>query len=118
MQAHTKKHPTSRELVQLHFTVHRANVEKIRRLVAEIEPDTDTIPVAEFFDKHFAGESRPAVHLRGLRTREGLTQVELAERTGINRRHLSEMENGKRPIGKAAARKLAEALGGDYRMLL
>lgn len=118
MQGHTKKHPTSRELVHLHFTVHRSNAEKIRRLVAEIEPDTDTISADEFFDKHYAGESRAAVHLRGLRTREGLTQTELAERAGINRRHISEMENGKRPIGKAAARKLAEVLGGDYRMLL
>jgi plasmid maintenance system antidote protein VapI len=38
--------------------------------------------------------------------------------TGIHRRHLSEMENAKRPIGKENAKKLAEALNTNYRMFL
>jgi plasmid maintenance system antidote protein VapI len=38
--------------------------------------------------------------------------------TGIHRRHLSEMENAKRPIGKENAKKLAKALNCDYRMML
>lgn len=60
----------------------------------------------------------PGVFLSGARYREGLTQVELSERTGIPRRHLSEMENGKRPIGKQNARKLADALKVDARRFL
>jgi len=47
-----------------------------------------------------------------------LTQVALSEFTGIPRRHISEMENGKRPIGKMTANKLAEALNVDYRVFL
>ena len=31
---------------------------------------------------------------------------------------VQKMENGKRPVGKANARKLAEALNVDYRMFL
>ena len=31
---------------------------------------------------------------------------------------LSEMENGRRPIGKERARKLATALNADYRLFL
>jgi plasmid maintenance system antidote protein VapI len=38
--------------------------------------------------------------------------------TGIHRRHISEMENGKRPIGKENAKKLAKVLNADYRMFL
>jgi transcriptional regulator with XRE-family HTH domain len=38
--------------------------------------------------------------------------------TGIARRHISEMENGKRSIGKEIARKLAKALNCDYRVFL
>lgn len=60
----------------------------------------------------------PGVFLAGARYREGLTQVQLSELTGIPRRHLSEMENGKRPIGKQTAKKLAEALGVDARRFL
>ena len=63
-------------------------------------------------------QNPPAVFLSGARYREGLTQVELAERTGIPRRHISEMENGKRPIGKLNAKKLAEVLNIDPRRLL
>ena len=47
-----------------------------------------------------------------------MTQEQLAKATGIPRRHLSEMENNKRPIGKQNARKLAEALHVDPRRFL
>lgn len=67
--------------------------------------------------EHFS-EVHTGSYLSGARYRENMTQVELAGRTGIHRRHISEMENGKRPIGKANARKLAEALNIDPRLLL
>jgi transcriptional regulator with XRE-family HTH domain len=38
--------------------------------------------------------------------------------TGIPQRHISEMENGKRPIGKKNAKKFAEVLKIDYRVFL
>jgi ribosome-binding protein aMBF1 (putative translation factor) len=56
--------------------------------------------------------------IRGGRAKEGLTQQQLADLTGIPQRHISEMENGKRPIGKETARKLAKALNVDYRVFL
>lgn len=56
--------------------------------------------------------------LSGARHREGLTQRQLAEITGIPQRHISEMENGKRPIGKENAKKLAAVLNADYRAFL
>lgn len=60
----------------------------------------------------------PAAILRGSRVKEGLTQVQLSEMTGIPRRHISEMETGKRPIGKESAKKFAKALSCDYRVFL
>ena len=66
----------------------------------------------------FSDLSFPGAYLSGFRHREDMTQVELAERSGIPRRHISEMENGKRPIGKANARKLAEVFNIDPRLLL
>ncbi|MBI4799663.1 MAG: helix-turn-helix transcriptional regulator [Desulfarculus sp.] len=63
----------------------------------------------------YADDELPGVFLAGARYREGLTQAQLAEATGIPRRHISEMEGGKRPIGKQNARKLGEALKVDPR---
>ena len=60
----------------------------------------------------------PGLCLRGARAREGLTQKQLSERTGIPARHISEMENNKRPIGKAMAKRLGEALGVGYKVFL
>lgn len=48
----------------------------------------------------------------------GLTQKQLAERLGVRQAHLSLMGNSKRPIGKAMAKRFAEALGVDYRVFL
>ncbi len=56
--------------------------------------------------------------LAGARGKEGITQRELARRVGIPQRHISEMERGKRPIGKEMAKKMAKALKIDYRVLL
>ena len=62
--------------------------------------------------------STPGSILRGLRYRDSLTQVALSKLAGIPRRHISEMENGKRPIGRQNARKLAAAFNTDPRMFL
>jgi DNA-binding XRE family transcriptional regulator len=120
MLARTKKHPTDK-LVPLILMVHPVNVERIKKYVAQIEPVDDnegSTTSEEFFSKYFSGESKPAVVLRGARGREGFTQQQLAELTGIPQRHISEMENGKRGIGKDNALKLAKALNTDYRLFL
>ena len=121
MQAHTKKHLTESGLVPLHFMVHPANVKRITRYVKSVEPGEDdggSITADEFFDKHFAGQSKGSVALKGYRYRENFTQQKLSELTGIPQRHLSEMENGKRGIGKDNALKLGAVLNCDYRALL
>ncbi len=63
-------------------------------------------------------DQTPGTMLRGARFREDMTQVQLAEASGIPRRHISDMEHNRRPIGKKAARKFAEVLKVDYRVFL
>ena len=61
----------------------------------------------------------PGKALRIYRENAGLTQTALGERMGgIPRQHISNMENGKRPIGKENAKRLAAALHVDYRVFL
>ena len=76
----------------------------------------DAIPWRLAFPE-FAGNEK-GVALAGARGKEGLTQKQLSEKTGIPQRHISEMENGKRAIGKKNAKLFAEALNIDYRIFL
>jgi len=62
--------------------------------------------------------SIPASVLRGARSKAEITQTRLSELTGISQRHISEMEQGKRPIGKETAKKLAAALDVDCGVFL
>lgn len=61
---------------------------------------------------------RWAVALRGLRNREGLTQSALGKLLGIEQTNVSQMELGKRSIGKAIAKRLADLFKTDYRLFL
>jgi len=56
--------------------------------------------------------------LAGARYREGLTQIALSRLSGIPQRHISEMENGKRSIGKEMAKRLGKALNISYKVFL
>jgi DNA-binding XRE family transcriptional regulator len=124
MQALTKKHLTEKQ-IEVRFRGTKANVNKLRRIALSLK--VKDITELEFEEKDFYSieELSPemawnsgGVCLRGGRGKEGLTQKQLAELTGIAQHHISEMENGKRPIGKETAKKLAAALDIDYRMFL
>jgi len=56
--------------------------------------------------------------LRGSRFKEDVTQKQLAEALNISQHHISEMENGKRPIGKEMAKRLGAFFKVDYRIFL
>lgn len=56
-------------------------------------------------------DGSPAMALRGLRVREGLTEEELASRLGTSAKAVSEMESGERPISEVTAARLGEAFG-------
>lgn len=113
----TKKRRTETDKVTISLHVQRKNVAKIKAYAKSIEEDSErNYTVTEVFPEYEGKEK--VIALRGYRNREDLTQRQLAELTGIPQRHLSEMENGKRPIGKENARKIGQALNVDYRFLL
>jgi hypothetical protein len=120
MLARTKEPHT--EMTVLSFLVPIASALQAKAYVEEQLggqeiPEAASIPWRQAFPE-WKEETAPGVYLAGARYREGLTQVQLAKMTGIPQRHLSEMERGKRPIGKDRAKKLAEALHINYRVLL
>ncbi|MCX7114506.1 MAG: helix-turn-helix transcriptional regulator [Gammaproteobacteria bacterium] len=60
----------------------------------------------------------PGVLLKGLRYREGLSQIEFAKQLNISQTNLSAMENGRRIIGKELAKRIADIFELDYRIFL
>ncbi len=118
MLAHTKKHPTEKPL-EVRFIGSQEKIGKLREYAKKIgvHDATDTVSVEEAFPGY--ADNPLGLALRGARYREGLTQRQLADVTGIPQRHISEMEGGKRQIGRERAKKLADALHvSDYRMFL
>ena len=115
MLEHTKKHP----IESIKFYGSPQAISRLRKYATNagaVEASSDSIP-AEEISPDLASNPQ-GVYLKGIRYRQELTQVQLAEITGIPRRHISEMENGKRAIGKATAHKLADVLHADYRIFL
>ena len=78
---------------------------------------TDTISLRDAFPE-ISDEEGPAVCLRAIRRREGLTQKELAIRADIPQSHISMMERVKMPIGVTRAKKLGKALNAGYKVFL
>ncbi len=111
----TKKRRT--RSVELRFLVPEDAAEAARKAIAPyIEEETSTIPWREALGLDDA--ELPGRSLRGARAKEGVTQKELARSIGVRQEHISAMENNRRPIGKAMAKRLAEALKVDYRVFL
>lgn len=59
-----------------------------------------------------------SIILRGARKKEGLTQKQLAQVTGIPQGHISAMENGKMIIDKNIAKQFSEVLKVNYKIFL
>ncbi|MBI5846194.1 MAG: helix-turn-helix transcriptional regulator [Deltaproteobacteria bacterium] len=78
---------------------------------------SEVIPWREAFPEYGA-KKLAGIALRGARGKEGVTQARLSEITGIPQRHISEMENGKRPIGVNMAKRLGKVLKISYKVFL
>ena len=117
----TKTPPIDDAAVTLRFTCPASKKEAAVRTLESfgcsfVAEEESMVPWRDAFPEGKA--NLPGMVLAGQRMKHGMTQRALAEATNIPQRHISEMENGKRPIGKENARKFASALGADYRIFL
>ncbi len=111
--------PMKKRPIRIAFTGPIGNREKAIAALHKLGfvETTDSLPWREAFPG-LTDEHLPGVSLKGARVKEGITQKQLAEMTGIRQHHISEMENHKRPIGKKNAIKFAKALGINYKVFL
>ena len=114
----TKKHPT-RNIQKVHYIGPAEKIEKLDQVAKSmgLVDLSDSIPWRKLFPE-FDEKSSPSIALRGARRKENLTQKELAHLSGIPQGHISEMENGRRTIGKESAKRLGKALNISYKVFL
>ena len=119
MSAHMRKRPT-RASVILRDTKGRvyAMPNTVAKQYELSDEDSETISTEEFFAPYEKKYGKPGLLLRGIRVHEGLTQQEFADKIGLTQANLSNMENGRRPIGKNLAKRIADVFNVDYRLLL
>jgi ribosome-binding protein aMBF1 (putative translation factor) len=83
-----------------------------------IAPEEKSVPWREAFKEGIEEFTEAGLVLAGSRFKEGQIQKELAEKLGVKPYHISEIEHGKRSIGKAMAHRLAKILNMDYCLFL
>lgn len=91
---------------------------EIQKELRKLHPIDEPLSAQKAFEGMFGDKPAGAIHLKGLRVREGLTQTEMAEVLGITQSNLSAYENGKRGIGKKLAKKLGEIFKVNYQSFL
>lgn len=130
MSAHMKKHHTEEKNVQViiirsdvlkRFTVSQAEAGRLSdflKTLRRTSPQEELVPAEEVFKDLHEKYGRVGSMVRGYRARDGFTQKELAKKLQIHQVHISQIENGKRTVGKALAKKLAKVFHSDYRLFL
>ena len=130
MLEHTKKHP-----IKAHshggtlIVTHHHKTYAIPKDIANqyIVPDkkikkSKKIPkpvtIKALFKKLDDKFTKAGALLKGLRLREGLSQIEFAKKIKVTQANLSNMENGRRPIGKIIAKRIEKVFGVNYRYFL
>ncbi len=86
-------------------------------LIIDVEENYVDVEETDWYKKMQA-KMTPGAVLRVYRHNAGLSLADFSEKSGVPKGHLSQMENGKRPIGKHMACKLSKTIGCDYRSLL
>ena len=120
MLVHTKKPPIKKRTISgnstLFISCPSSNVSSIKKYLEKngcrlINDEQEWVDANGLF-----ADRTPSNMLIGARSKENITQNKLSELTGIPRRHISDMENGRRPIGKQNAIKLGKALNINYQL--
>lgn len=92
--------------------------EKLLKMYLVKEADDSSVPANIVFAKLEKKLTKAGAFLKGLRTREGLSQSAFAKKILVTQSNLSNMENGRRPIGKIVAKRIGKIFDVDYRYFL
>ena len=118
MLEHTKKRPTKKKLTQIRMQ-HAGVVYQFPIKVAKkYRVSGETVRPDELFSDINKKYTKPGALLKGIRYREGLTQVEMAKKLNMTQSDISQMEKGTRRIGREVAKRIGELFHFNYRSFL
>lgn len=69
-------------------------------------------------EKNYNERKRIGERIRELRTKQKMTQSQLAERTGMKRPHITRIESGSYSVGLDTLQTIAKALGGTVDIIV
>ncbi len=120
MPAPMKKRLTNQEAkISWNGTCYRVPIKILEKYkVADGSLDNDFESISHVFGDLINEFGEPGVILKGLRTKEGKTQVQFAKMIDITQENLSAMENGRRAIGKILAKRIGEKFKVNYKLFL
>ncbi len=127
MSVPAKKHPIEDVTISVGnirprlFLVPKNKARGVVELLSDLEiaPDKEqSTPWRKSFKDLTEKYTEAGAMLQGARLKENLSQVELAKRLKITQADISNMENGRRTIGKKMAKRLSKILNIDYRVFL
>ena len=122
-----KKHHTSQKLssnvlyVLDHNLLYAIPKNVAKKYIVEAKKPVErkgNIPADNIFKDMDKKYGEAGALLRGLRSRENLSQVEFAKKIKVTQVNLSKMENGTRPIGKIIVMRIAKAFDVNYKYFL
>lgn len=117
MSALTKKHHTEDVAkISWHGGYYAVPIDVMERY--KVTSNDQYTSIDDLFSDLTQKSGEPGVLLKGLRYREGLSQIEFSKKLNISQTNLSAMENGRRAIGKELAKRIANLFGLNYRVLL
>lgn len=110
------------DFAEISIRIPRERLDEVRSALEAVMARLDDVDNVDMIDSVTFEELFPDFHagnaLRGARSREGLTQAQLAAIVGVKPTHISAMERGKRPIGKEMAKRLGKVFRIGYRVFL
>ncbi len=125
MSEHTKKHHINAQAhgSTLHITYHEKTYVIPKNIAEKYVVESKKIKkpaqsIKTLFEKLDKKFTKAGALLKGLRAREGLSQIEFAKKIDVTQANLSNMENGHRPIGKIIAKRIEKIFGINYRYFL
>lgn len=86
--------------------------------MAGLERETNEEGEELYTPKEVFPDASPATRLRGLRTREGITQQQLADSLGIAQSRVAEFESGAKRISINMAKRIGQTYNLPYKAFL
>lgn len=117
MSGHMKKHHINyKNTVRMYYS--GVIYEFPKEIAEKYQTNNQSAKADDLFIEVNKKYTKPGALLRGIRIRENLTQVQMAKKIKVTQSDISQMESGRRNIGRKIAKRIEKLYGVNYRSFL